>query len=282
MLGFLNIYKEKNVTSSAIVTGIKKKFGVSKVGHMGTLDPMACGLLPLAVGKATRLFDYFLQKTKVYTAIFDFGYETDSLDVTGNVYSCGGRVPTTEEIEDTIKTMMGVQAQMPPKFSAKNVNGKRAYDLARAGQDFELKPKEIEIFRIDLIEQVDTNKFKFEIECSSGTYIRAIGRDIAYKLGTYATMSFLERSQMGVFDLNNSYKLSEMTGDIEEYLIAPEEVFKSFEKLDIDKTQFKRLVDGRTVPEIEITKNTFVYCDGKLIGVATPTKELKLQTYLGE
>ena len=283
MLGFISVYKPSGMTSNAVVQKIKKQFKINKIGHMGTLDPIACGILPLAVGKATRIFDYMLAKTKKYVAIFDFGYETDSLDITGKTTKENGIVPKQEDIVVVINSMIGKQMQFPPKFSAKNINGKRAYDLARLGVDFELKPKEIEIFDFKLIEKVSENRYKFEIVCSSGTYIRSIGRDLAEKLHTYATMSFLERSEMGAFNLNNSIKLNDILDfqKIDEIILSPLQVLTNFDIINIDEKTYLDLINGKFVLFREIKNNSFVMKNDKIIGIAKPRKnQLKLDTYL--
>ena len=283
MLGFISIYKPSGMTSNAVVQKIKKQFKINKIGHMGTLDPMACGVLPLAVGKATRIFDYMLAKTKKYTAIFDFGYETDSLDITGNITKENGSVPKEEDILLAINSMIGRQLQYPPKFSAKNINGKRAYDLARLGVEFELKPKEIEIFDFKLVEKISDSSYKFEIVCSSGTYIRSIGRDLAEKLDTFATMSFLERSEMGAFNLCNSIELDKVlvSQKIDEFILSPLQVLTNFDIINIDKNTYTDLINGKFVAFSEIKNNSFVIENKKIIGIAKPRKnQLKLDTYL--
>lgn len=283
MLGFISVYKPSGMTSNAVVQKIKRQFKINKIGHMGTLDPMACGILPLAVGKATRLFDYMLAKTKKYIAIFDFGYETDSLDITGNITKGNGIVPKQEDIMVAINSMIGKQMQYPPKYSAKNINGKRAYDLARLGVDFELKPKEIEIFDFKLIEKISDIRYKFEIVCSSGTYIRSIGRDLAEKLQTYATMSFLERSEMGAFNLNNSIYLDNILEfqKISEIILSPLQVLTNFDIINIDEKTYIDLINGKFVSFPEVKHNSFVMKNDKIIGIAKPRKnQLKIDTYL--
>lgn len=285
MIGFINIYKPQGMTSSSVVQKIKKKFHIDKIGHMGTLDPMASGLLPIAIGKATRLFDYMLDKKKVYNVIFDFGYETDTLDTTGTKIYENNVIFDNNTLEKAVNMMCGKQTQMPPKYSAKNVNGSRAYTLARAGVDFELKPKEIEIYKFEIIEKIDQNKYKFRIECSSGTYIRAIGRDLAKIIGTYATMSYLERCDVGYFQIDNSYNLDEIlqSDNLEKYVVSPLIVLKNFDIINIDNNTYKDLLNGKFVEYNKIENNSFVVMNGKLIGVCKPREnQLKLDCYLEE
>ena len=151
MLGFININKPKDITSSSVVVKIRKKYGIKKVGHMGTLDPLASGVLPIAVGKATRMFDYFQDKFKSYRATFRFGTLTDTLDITGKIVDTNDIIPTKEELNKVLKSFLGKISQIPPIFSAKVVNGVKSYKLARAGVNPELQPKIIEITKIDLL-----------------------------------------------------------------------------------------------------------------------------------
>lgn len=285
MLGFLNIYKPSGMTSNAVVQRIKKKFKIKKIGHMGTLDPMACGILPIAIGKATRLFEYSLDKTKRYTAIFDFGYTTDTLDTTGEEISRHEIDINENELKVKCLDLIGENAQIPPIYSAKNVNGRRAYDLAREGVEFELKPKNITIFKLDLIEKVGKNRYKFDIICSSGTYIRAIARDLAKLCSTWGCMSYLERTETGIFKIDTSNNLDSIlqATDISEFLLSPLEVFKNFGVCNISDKQAKDLIDGKVVPYPTFDRETFIINNGNIIGVAKPNlDEIKLTTFLYE
>lgn len=247
--GFLNVDKPSGVVSSVVVNKIKWLSGVP-CGHMGTLDPLASGVLPVGIGNATRLFDYFLEKEKVYEAEFTFGVSSDTLDSTGTL-SYGGRVPSAKEIADTLPTLLGEVLQMPPKYSAKNVNGRRGYELARAGIDFTLQPKKVRIYDMELISQPQENVFGVKIRCGGGTYIRSIGRDLAEALGTNAVMSALRRTQSGVFTAENALPFSVLQADpsveeLERYVVPTQNVlpFADFipEKKDVDK-----LFNGMTV-----------------------------------
>ncbi len=247
--GFLNVDKPSGVVSSVVVNKIKWLSGVP-CGHMGTLDPLASGVLPVGIGNATRLFDYFLGKEKVYEAEFTFGVSSDTLDSTGTL-SYGGRVPSVKEIVDTLPTLLGEVLQMPPKYSAKNVNGRRGYELARAGIDFTLQAKKVRIYDMELISQPQENVFGVKIRCGGGTYIRSIGRDLAEALGTNAVMSALRRTQSGVFTAENALPFSVLQADpsveeLERYIVPTQNVlpFADFipEKKDVDK-----LFNGMTV-----------------------------------
>ena len=177
--GFINVDKPSGIVSSTVVNKIKWLSGVP-CGHMGTLDPLASGVLPVGVGNATRLFDYFLEKQKEYIAEFTFGVESDTLDSTGNLIR-GGHVPDEREIEAVLPAFFGDIMQMPPKYSAKNVNGRRGYELARAGIEFELQPKKVHIYGMECLGKAEGKEdtFRIKIRCGGGTYIRSIARDVA-------------------------------------------------------------------------------------------------------
>lgn len=284
MLGFINVYKPSGMTSFTVVNKIKKQFNIKKIGHMGTLDPIACGVLPIAIGKATRLFDYSLKKDKTYRVVFQFGYTTDTLDRDGVVTNKNGAIPTKEDVVLAAKKLIGKINQVPPNFSAKKINGERAYNLARQGIDFQLKPKEIEIYSIDLLNQVSNDSFELLIKCSSGTYIRSIGRDLAESLNTYACMTFLERVETGVFKSESAINLDELLkGNIENYIISPLQVFENFDRINIDDKTYKDLLDGKLIDYGNIPKDTFILHNSVIVGIAKSNdKYLKLNTYLGE
>jgi len=284
MIGFLNIYKPSGITSNAVVQKVRKHFNIKKIGHLGTLDPIACGVLPLAIGKATRLFDYSLDKNKVYNAVFEFGYTTDSLDSTGNVTIQNGLVPYEQEILNILPNLTGKISQIPPNFSAKNIDGRRAYDLAREGLEFELKPKEIEIYSIELLEKINDTSYKFRISCSSGTYIRAIARDMGALLNTHACMTYLERCETGVFNIDNSIKLEEalQLSNIEDKILSPLDVFKNFDIIELNDIMYKKIRHGIKVDDYKVNKNSFLIYNGNLIGVSKPNNYLKLDTFLDE
>lgn len=246
MLGFLNIYKPSGVTSAQVVAQLKKKFNLSKIGHMGTLDPMASGVLPVAIGKATKLFDFFLQKEKTYIAQFEFGYITDTLDSEGEVLDKSLHIPSKKDIEGILPLLIGDIEQVPPQFSAKNVQGKRAYTLARNGIKVELPPKKVFIKELVLLQQLTTTKFEFSITCSSGTYIRSIARDMGQLLHTYATMNALTRTKCGYFRVEEA-KIIENIEKVEDVLLSPIEVFKGYDVVNLREEQMTDLKNGKYI-----------------------------------
>ncbi len=263
MTGFINIYKEEGV-SSAFVTNRVKWLCRTPAGHMGTLDPLAEGVLPVGVGNATRLFDYFSGKTKGYTARFRFGVTTPTLDREGEQVF-GGRVPNAEEIAAALPELTGEIEQIPPKYSAKSVNGKRGYELARAGAEFELAPKRVRVDDFRLLEQTGTDEYSFEITCGGGTYIRALARDLAKLLGTNAYMSALIRNRSGVFDEQTAVRLDKLTREnVEEFLIPTESVlpYPVFGAADA------RIFNGVSVPCDNADGLYKLYREGVFYGLA--------------
>ena len=276
--GFINVNKEKGMSSAFVVTKLKRILrnrGIEfdKIGHTGTLDPDGEGVLPIAVGKATRLFDYLLDKKKVYYTEFVFGSETDTLDESGVVIKEGGRIPLEEEILSVLPTLEGEIDQIPPLYSAKSIDGRRAYDLARQGIKFELKPKRVTIYGIKYLGKKD-NAFAYEVTCSGGTYIRSIARDMAYALNTLGYMRYIKRIASGAFNIERAYTLKELESiDIEENLISIEEMLESFNRFDAPKGA-ERLLDNGVRMKLGVPDGVFtIYIDGELTWIAEKNAE---------
>ena len=269
--GFINVDKPSGIVSSTVVNKIKWLSGVP-CGHMGTLDPLASGVLPIGIGNATRLFDYFLEKEKEYIAEFTFGVDSDTLDSTGTLIQ-GGRIPTEREIKDVLPTFFGDILQVPPKYSAKNVNGKRGYDLARAGIDFELQPKKVHIYGIDVLGAADTaNTYRLKIRCGGGTYIRSLARDIAVALDTKAVMSGLRRTQSGCFKIEKAIPFSILEKDpsltdLEEYIIPTQDVLP-FERLIVVDKNFEKIFNGLPIVCEQADGLYKLYKDDTFYGIA--------------
>lgn len=223
MTGFVNVFKPEGVGSTKAV-GRVKYLTKTPCGHMGTLDPLACGVLPVGVGNAARLFDYFLQKEKRYSARFVFGATTDTLDREGAVVR-GGRIPDAQEVEAALPAFAGEIMQTPPRFSAVSVNGRRGYALARSGAAFEPSAKRVHISSFTLTGQTAPDEFAFEIVCGGGTYIRSLARDLAAALGTQGYMSYLQRTASGPFTVQTAVPFDELTAEnIASYLIPTDSV----------------------------------------------------------
>lgn len=223
MTGFVNVFKPEGVGSTKVVGRVKYLLG-TPCGHMGTLDPLACGVLPVGVGNAARLFDYFLKKEKRYSARFVFGATTDTLDREGEIRR-GGRVPTAQEVAAALPAFVGEILQTPPRYSAVSVNGRRGYDLARRGADFDLPAKRVTVSSFVLHEQTAPDEFAFDIVCGGGTYIRSLARDLAAALGTAGYMSYLCRTASGIFSAETSVPFEELTAEnIRDYIIPTDSV----------------------------------------------------------
>ena len=244
MKGFINIYKPAGISSAAVVSAVKKKFHVP-CGHMGPLDPMAEGILPVGLYKTTRLFPYLLNKDKRYVARFKFGVTTDTLDITGEVTERTGVVPDERTIISVLPRFIGEIEQIPPKYSAKCVDGKRGYQLARQGVSFELAPKTVTVNDIKLTRKTADDEYEFVIACKGGTYIRSLARDIGVASGTVAVMSALARVKSGAFDESNSVTLDDFrNSDTPEAFIIPPDSVVDFEKLTLTQAQATKILNG--------------------------------------
>lgn len=273
------VNKARGVSSNSVVNKVKYLLKADKAGHLGTLDVLGEGLLPVTLGKGTKLFDYFLNKDKVYKTIYKFGETTETLDLEGEITNSNDVVVTKEMLERVLPQFLGKQQQMPPKFSAKKINGKTAYTLAREGVEFKLKPKEIEIYSIRLIREIEKNTFEFEIHCSSGTYIRSICRDIAEKLSTYGMMSYIQRTKCGIFDIKNSFTIDDIKNDDYE-IISLDSVF-DLEEIVFSDNDGLKLLNGC---EVDINKEDGEvkgYFDNQFIGICKiKNKKAKIQLRL--
>ena len=283
MNGIINVYKPSGISSNYCLTILKKNLGIKKIGHLGTLDPLACGVLPVMINKGTKLFDFYLNKTKTYRAIFTFGLETNTLDSEGEIIKSTNVVPNIEVINKAKQKLIGKINQIPPNFSAKNLNGVRAYNLAREGKIFNLAPKKVEIYYINLITQINENSFLFEIKCSSGTYIRSIARDLGELCNTCAYMGALIRTESGNFNILNSTYVKDLTNNnLFDKIIKLEDLLKDYETINIDKKFFKQISNGVKVKVgIEKANNIVVYCKNILIGIGEIENfNLKIKTNL--
>ncbi len=249
MNGIINVYKEKDFTSHDVVAVVRKILGQKKVGHTGTLDPQAEGVLPVCVGKATKLSDYIMSSDKTYVAEVTLGITTTTQDHTGEITKKTPVKFDENEIANVIKCFAGELFQMPPMYSAIKVNGKKLYELAREGEEIERKARKIFIERINIINFAPPDRFTIEVVCSKGTYIRTLCADIGEKLGCGAHMSKLLRTRSGSFELKNAVKLNEIeeamsNGQIENVIIPMSEAVKGYKKIIVDGKADKFLYNG--------------------------------------
>ena len=213
--GIINVYKEKGFTSHDVVAKLRGILKQKKIGHTGTLDPDATGVLPVCLGNATKLCDMLTDKSKEYVATMRLGFCTDTQDVSGEVLQTKEVFVTEEEVEKAILSFVGPYNQVPPMYSALKVNGKKLYELAREGIEIERKARNVEIFEIEIM-NISLPDITMRVHCSKGTYIRTLCHDIGMKLGCFGTMLTLERTKVAAFLLENAYKLSEIEEIVKE------------------------------------------------------------------
>lgn len=231
MNGILIINKPKGYTSHDVVNVLRKKLNTKKIGHTGTLDPNATGVLPILVGQATKISKYLIEHDKTYIAELKLGEKSSTGDIEGQIIE-RQNIPSLneEKINNTLKTFLGKQKQIPPIYSSIKINGKKAYEYARNGETIIIEPREIEIMKIRLI-NFNGNIITFEVKCSKGTYIRVLCEDIAKKLGTVGLMKNLIRTKVDQFDIKDAYTLENIKNEATVSLMSIEDVFKSKQNL---------------------------------------------------
>lgn len=255
MDGIINIYKEQGFTSHDVVAKLRGILKQKKIGHTGTLDPDAVGVLPVCLGKATKVCDLLTDKNKTYEAVLQLGVVTDTQDLSGVVLEEHLVDCKKEEIIEAVISFVGPYAQIPPMYSALKVNGKKLYELAREGKEVERKARQVEIFEI-IIEDIDeeAHTVKMSVACSKGTYIRTLCHDIGEKLGCGGAMASLKRTKVSSFLLGDSIKLSEVEqfvkeGTIEQHVIQVDSLFQDLEVLEV-KAEYQKYVDNGNKLEV--------------------------------
>lgn len=248
MFGILNVYKPKGMTSHDVVSFIRRNFHMKRVGHTGTLDPDAEGVLPVLVGKATKLSDLLTAEEKRYIARVRLGIVTDTDDLSGMVIKTNEVKTTETEVKRAAASFLGETEQIPPMYSAIKVNGQKLYQLARKGIVTQRKPRKITVYSAE-VSNFDGTSFDLAVHCSKGTYIRALCRDIGEKIGTGATMESLVRTQSGMFCLDNSHTLEEIeaasqNGTAESLLISIDEVLSDLKTVTADSENAAKIKNG--------------------------------------
>jgi tRNA pseudouridine55 synthase len=248
MNGILNVLKPPGMTSFDVIGFLRKVSGIKKIGHAGTLDPGAVGVLPVCIGNATKAVEFMMEKDKVYRSELKLGITTDTQDAYGDITGRHDVKVTAEEIKAVIKSFEGRYDQMPPMHSAIKIGGKRLYELARNGISVERKSREIEIYSVDII-YIKEDKVLFDVSCSKGTYIRTLCADIGNRIGCGGHMSFLLRLKAGNFDISSAVTLEEISdwankGSLEEKLINVDTIFDDFNKVVLDEFDEKKLMNG--------------------------------------
>lgn len=249
MIGLLNINKPAGWTSRDVVNRVQRLVHPAKVGHAGTLDPLATGVLVVGVGRATRLVEYVQQKPKHYNATFLLGCTSESEDVATEVSEVvAASVPTRDEVAAALPRFVGCIEQRPPAYSALNISGRRAYDLAREGKVVILAPRTVEVYGLS-VTRYEYPELELSIDCGSGTYVRSLGRDLAESLGTGAVMSSLTRTAIGEFALEQSTPVDGLTLErIQAVLIPPAAAVSHLPQMPLTGEQVRELGFGRPIP----------------------------------
>lgn len=262
--GIVNIYKEKGFTSHDVVAVLRGILGQKKIGHTGTLDPDATGVLPVCLGKGTKVAGLLTDKDKCYKTTFKLGDETDTQDHTGEIVESMSYDHVTQTaVKEIIETFVGEIRQIPPMYSAIKINGKKLYELAREGKEVERKERHIEIYAIDEVE-ISLPYITMTVHCSKGTYIRTLCRDIAESLGTRGHMTQLVRTATSVFKLEDAKTLDEVrallaSNELDNYIIPIDTLF-DYEKVIVKSSYYKFLYNGNKL-SIEATKSTDKWLD---------------------
>ncbi|EYE88182.1 hypothetical protein Q428_09125 [Fervidicella metallireducens AeB] len=262
MNGVLNILKPPGMTSHDVVAFVRRTLGIKKVGHTGTLDPGAAGVLPICIGKSTKIVEYLMDDKKIYICEVTFGNKTDTYDKYGNLLYENDKDCSKlnyNSLQKVITEFKGKINQKPPIYSAVKINGVRAYDLARRGETVDIKERTVEIFNIEII-KVDSPKAMLKIECSKGTYIRSLCNDIGEKLGCGAYMSFLIRTATGKFSLANSHTLEEISQQMSDTFIVEPDFALEMQSVYIDDVYTSKLLNGNSIvyKDNGVLKNTLV------------------------
>lgn len=274
--GFLNINKPKGITSFDVIRKLRKICGIKKMGHLGTLDPIAEGVLVVAVSEATKLIEFLMKADKSYRATMILGANSSTYDSEGEIVEVEKRVPELSEIEGNLKNFVGEIDQIPPKYSAIKINGKKAYDLVRKGEEFEMKSRKVEIQNIKIV-KYDYPELVIDVDCGSGTYIRSLIHDLGQKLGVGAYMVALLRTRVGKFDLDGSSTLKEVEEKgIELAIMLPEDVKWDFENIDLSEEEVKKLGFGQTISRDNLEQNVEIFfgiLNNKLVGILEKSKD---------
>lgn len=253
MNGFLNILKPPGMTSAAVVAVVRRLSGEKHVGHAGTLDPEAAGVLPVMIGRAARLFDYLVDKEKTYVAEAAFGTATDTQDATGTVIAEGDAYPTYAQVQAASRQLVGDIMQRPSMYSAIKQDGKPLYMLARKGQDVEVPLRQVHVEAIELMGETAGHGVLMRVDCGRGTYIRSICNDLGELLGCPAHMRFLLRAKSGVFDLSTAMTMEELAdyaaqGELASHLLPLDMPIQHMRRVDAPKTLDKLVRNGVKLP----------------------------------
>lgn len=270
LFGFLNVYKPKGMTSHDVVGCLRRVTKIKQIGHTGTLDPFATGVLPICIGKSTRLIEY-LEDDKEYLATVQFGKNTDTYDLDGEVVATFDKKVSEDDVRIALKSFEGEISQFPPIYSAIKVNGKKLYDYARAGQEVEIKPRTVFISKIELVEfDEEKQEAKVIVACSKGTYIRSIAYDLGQNLGCGAYLSALERTKAGRFSVENTVNLEDLSEKdlVCKHLINPLDVL-NYPTQELSDSDRQRVSHGMSITNRGFNDSDIVFLlkSGKIYAI---------------
>lgn len=282
MNGLILVDKPTGYTSFKAAAVIRRIYGTKRVGHTGTLDPLATGVLPILIGRATRLSSYVLEADKRYIAGIRLGVTTDSLDITGEVVATNEVNVTDEQLADALVHFNCTYDQIPPMYSAIQVNGVRLYDLARQGKEVQREPRAVTIHVLKLLSR-EGDDFTVEVHCSKGTYIRSLADDIGKFLGCGATITSLRRTDAAGFSIERCFTLEQIEADPEGCLLSPDMAVPQFKSITIAPTQSKRFINGAalSVDRLKFIDNAQdgelfkMYSEGEFLGLSEYKKETR-------
>lgn len=276
--GWLIVDKPRNMGSTDVVNFTRRFFSARKNGHCGTLDPFATGVLPVAFGEATKLVSYVTDADKEYEFVLHWGEATATGDTEGEVVETSEKIPSREEILAVLPSFVGKIKQVPPVYSAIKINGQRAYDLARKGENVEMPSREVEIYALELLEELPANRAMFRVRCSKGTYVRTLGQDIALRLGTVGHLQELRRTKCGNFDLTNAIKLETLqnmvhSDNLTEVLLPIETYLRDIAVIAVSEADATKLKLGQGLsPRAYGIENVDAYdavavCNGRMVAI---------------
>ena len=275
--GWIILDKPSGVFSKNAAVRVARIFDTKKNGHIGTLDPMASGVLPVAIGNATKMVPFieeFCDRTKEYLFSVQFGFETDTLDITGTEVARTDIIPSELAVRDIIPKFIGKISQVPPRYSAVHIDGRRAYELARAGEHIDIKPRMVDIYSLELT-GVLGDSWQFKMRCAPGTYVRSIARDIAHSLGTCATVDMIRRTQTSGFVIKNAHALDFLEnlfnngGDVGKYLAPVDFGLGDIPVLSLDDKATKLYRNGGFIRVVDANGLYRVYCGQEFVGIGT-------------
>lgn len=288
--GIINVLKPPGMTSHDVVSFVRKTLNMKRVGHTGTLDPNAAGVLPICVGQGTKVSQFLLDSIKCYRAELTLGFTSDTQDSYGNITHQKEVDIDAESIKNAVLSFVGDSNQIPPMYSAVRINGKKLYELARKGIEIERKTRFIHVSSIDVI-YIKGNKVIFDVICSKGTYIRTLCHDIGEKLGCGGIMSFLLRTKTGPFDLSTSVTLEELrqSKEVEKYILPIDFPLLHLGRIDINPRVAKLALNGARISYLDFLNRDLniligdtlrIYLEDKFIGIATMKKDNEDKDYI--